>query len=319
VNENTNNNGSDTNFNEKEEKVDQKNLNLISNETQTINQVNVSLGSQSQLEKKESTTVIDGMWGPPEVKKTKPVGMGDVVSGLILAQVFGAIPFIAAIIFIVTRLSDVLNPAQTSDIIQQVLAAGPILVASMLASWMGFMLPTWWAALNKGDKNWRELLKWRFNWKRDLLIAVVFVLVLRSIEIVIGLILQNIFGLNVEELSNAGIITQQSGIWLVLIALGAAFGAPVVEEIFFRGLFLSVAVRNWGAPIGIIVSSVVFGILHAQASVEASIYTITSTTIVGLVLAILVLKTNRLGTAITAHLLFNTSGVILILLSTQVF
>lgn len=252
------------------------------------------------------------LWGPPEPKKIPPVGMGDVVLGFVYSQfVFGPIPVIFSMILIFASPVIVTN-VELSDSLQKAGQSGPVLFASLIMTWLGYLLATFWAATRKGDRDWRKLLKWKINWKRDILIAIVFTISVRLLEVGAGLVLQH-FGVDTKGLSNSNFLSTLSGVWLILIALGAAIGAPIVEEIFFRGLFLSVAVRNWGKVFGVFIVSLVFGMMHAQQSAAASIYTITSTAIIGAILAILVLKTNRLGTSIASHLLFNASGVILAL------
>jgi membrane protease YdiL (CAAX protease family) len=239
--------------------------------------------------------------------------MGDVLLGFLYSQILGLIPAILAIIVVIATTTDTLINGTASDaenLINTAVAAGPIILASLLLSWAGFLFSVYWAGTRKGDKNWRELIKWRFAWKKDIPIAIVFVLIYRGLEYLLGLTLEH-YGVDTSKLSNGGLVSDQTGIWLILVAIAASLGAPVVEEIFFRGMFLTVARRNYGTVAGILITSIIFGLLHAQASLAATLYTVTITGLIGLGLAILVVKTNRLGTSITAHILFNSSAVLL--------
>lgn len=244
---------------------------------------------------------------PAAVKPRRPVGMGDVVLGIVYSQVFAAVVVVAILALSLLQLRSFTATEVDADV-EQVLGSGPATVAALLATWSGFLLATWWAATRKGDRDWRSVLSWGFDWRRDVPLAVGFVIVFRGVEWVATLLLTQA-GVNVDELSNAGLVTDFSGGWLIVMVVAAVLGAPVVEELFFRGLFLTTARRRLGAAGGVALSSVVFGVLHAQTTAAASAYTITATTLIGAGLAILVLRTGRLGSAITAHILMNASGV----------
>lgn len=240
------------------------------------------------------------------------MGMGDVILGFVYSQLFAAIPLIGLIVFVGSRLSPDATYEESSNALTSITTAGPVIVLTMLLSWAGWMTAVWWAATHKGDRDWRTLLKWRFVPKRDIPIGIGVALAFRLYELGVAQVLR-LFGVDTESLSNTATITSQTGVWLVLLALGAAIGAPVVEEIFFRGLFLSVAVRNYGKWAGVIITSVAFGLMHFQPTVAGTVLVVTQTTLIGVVLALLVLKTQRLWTAICAHLAINISGVVLAL------
>lgn len=106
--------------------------------------------------------------------------------------------------------------------------------------------------------------------------------------------------------------------WLVtaLFALGAAVVAPALEELFFRGLVLRAMSRatwsrpRWSTPVAIVVSSLLFGMLHTTAMNVSGLYVAGVTAAAGTVLALLAVRRKNLGAAITAHIVFNTTGVI---------
>lgn len=251
------------------------------------------------------------VWGPPVLKARRPVGMGDVIVGLVLFFLLSSIPAVIAFMVLLPKFAAMSDP---SAVVQSVTEAGPVIISSLVLSWCGLLIPVWWAATRKGDGDWRALLKWQVNWRRDIPLALAFMVVLRSAEAIVGWLLE-LLGVDTSALGNGAMLSTVSGGWLIAMLLGASIGAPIVEEIFFRGLFLSVAIRNWGRWFGVIVTSATFGLMHAQATVESSLYTVSSTAIIGLCLALLVLRTNRLGTSILSHIAFNTSGVVLMLIS----
>ena len=75
--------------------------------------------------------------------------------------------------------------------------------------------------------------------------------------------------------------------------------APVVEEVLFRGVLVSRWSVKWGATAGILVSAVVFGILHAN---------LIGIGFVGLVTAVLYFQTRTLIVPIVFHAANNAIG-----------
>ncbi|HAS11261.1 MAG TPA: hypothetical protein DCS55_12215 [Acidimicrobiaceae bacterium] len=92
-----------------------------------------------------------------------------------------------------------------------------------------------------------------------------------------------------------------NGILLVLMGVGVVLVAPVVEELFFRGLLLGTLRERWGTLAAVIGSSLFFGATHFQPLQFAGL------TAAGLVFAAAVVKTGRLGTAIAVHVGFNAT------------
>lgn len=92
-----------------------------------------------------------------------------------------------------------------------------------------------------------------------------------------------------------------NGILLVVMGVGVVLVAPVVEELFFRGLLLSTIRERWGTLAAVIGSSVFFGATHFQPLQFAGL------TAAGLVFAAAVVRTGRLGSAIAVHVGFNAT------------
>lgn len=99
------------------------------------------------------------------------------------------------------------------------------------------------------------------------------------------------------------------GAAFVVVALVATFAAPVVEELFYRGLLLRAAARRFGERWAVVGSSVVFGMSHFQLVQFPGLF------VFGVVLSVLALRTGRLGASIAAHAAFNAVAVIGLVLS----
>ncbi|MDP1819860.1 MAG: CPBP family intramembrane metalloprotease [Acidimicrobiales bacterium] len=99
-------------------------------------------------------------------------------------------------------------------------------------------------------------------------------------------------------------------IGVVLLVLIVGIGAPVIEEIFYRGLFQgSLLKRGFPPALAIGINAVVFGVSHGQ------LLQLPALTIFGVVAGILAHRAGRLGPAIAAHVAFNMVTVIALLAS----
>jgi membrane protease YdiL (CAAX protease family) len=94
---------------------------------------------------------------------------------------------------------------------------------------------------------------------------------------------------------------------VTMLVLLTGIGAPIVEEIFYRGLLLRSLERRFGEVTAIVGSGVFFGVIHFQ------LLAIPGLAIFGMILALLTVRTGRLGPAIAAHMAFNMITVIALL------
>jgi uncharacterized protein len=97
-----------------------------------------------------------------------------------------------------------------------------------------------------------------------------------------------------------------TGVGVLLLVLVVVFLAPVVEEIFYRGLLLRSLERRLGRGWALAVSSVVFGLAHRQA------LQLPALVLFGVVAGLLAQRHGRLGPAIFAHIAFNAVTVIVL-------
>ena len=99
-------------------------------------------------------------------------------------------------------------------------------------------------------------------------------------------------------------------LFALLLVLIVVIGAPLVEELFFRGLFLRALQKrglpDWAAVVG---SAAVFGAVHFQLLQFVGLFAI------GLVLAVMAVRTGRLGMSIATHMAFNATSVVVLYLT----
>lgn len=89
---------------------------------------------------------------------------------------------------------------------------------------------------------------------------------------------------------------------LPMMALALLISAPFAEEIINRGVIMNTLKRSFSVRVSIIISAVIFGLIHIPAG---GIVLGTGAAIMGVVLAIIYEKTNSLWVAIAAHMVAN--------------
>ena len=86
---------------------------------------------------------------------------------------------------------------------------------------------------------------------------------------------------------------------LVVLTAMVVIGAPLVEEIFFRGVLMG-ALRHLGTAVAVLVSAVAFAFVHFGQLLAMPAFVL-----LGVVLGLLAVGRRRLGPAIVTHATFN--------------
>lgn len=95
-----------------------------------------------------------------------------------------------------------------------------------------------------------------------------------------------------------------AGFWLLAVLL--IVGAPLVEEIFYRGLLLRSLKRSLPAWPSILLCGLIFGAAHFD------LVTLPGLAVFGVILAWLSHRSGRLGPNVIAHAAFNAATVVLL-------
>ena len=99
--------------------------------------------------------------------------------------------------------------------------------------------------------------------------------------------------------------------WLVVVLVGVL--APLLEELTFRGVLFQTVARRVGLVTGLLVSSVVFALVHVQvlgSGGNAVVFTV-ALTLVGCTFGLAFNRSRSLVTAMVAHGVFNTTQLVL--------
>lgn len=98
------------------------------------------------------------------------------------------------------------------------------------------------------------------------------------------------------------------GIGVLLLVLVVGIGAPIIEEVFYRGLFQRALLKRGLPPAAAIgINATVFGLSHGQ------LLQLPALILFGATAGVLAHRTGRLGPAITAHVAFNMVTVVSLL------
>ncbi|HLT95214.1 MAG TPA: type II CAAX endopeptidase family protein [Acidimicrobiia bacterium] len=121
-----------------------------------------------------------------------------------------------------------------------------------------------------------------------------------------------------QELADAFMGLDTPGTKIVMVAV-ATFMAPLSEELMFRGILLR-ALQNRSRRAIVLITSLVFAAFHlvGVTSVPAGVIVFIQIVIVGLVLAHVTLRHDRLGPAIFIHGGFNLVAALVLLLPREI-
>lgn len=130
--------------------------------------------------------------------------------------------------------------------------------------------------------------------------------------ILLGVVALITLALTGEFTSTAGEVAVEiardgNRLWLIAFALAIGLGAPIVEELLFRGLFYS-ALRKRGLHDlwAILITAVAFAALHFEPVRLPILFAM------GLVAGVLRWRTRALGASMVAHAMVNTPGAMLV-------
>ena len=172
--------------------------------------------------------------------------------------------------------------------------------------WIGLMGAPFMAA--REGMSWRRDIRWSMR-PIDIPLGLASGLALQLILVpVLYIPIFWVFGdQDVEEAARSLVGRASGPLDVVALVLVTVVGAPIIEEIFFRGLLFGALHDQQGRNLAVAVSAVVFAGTHLQ------ILQFPALLMVGVAHALLVVRTGRLATAIWSHVGFNAVTVIVLL------
>ena len=177
--------------------------------------------------------------------------------------------------------------------------------------WVGLVGSVVWASRTKGTGSLRRDFRLEMRWT-DVPLGLVTGFAGQLLIVAIVIPVYRLLGIDTDEVGQTAEKLAHRAVHapdVALLVLIVVIGAPVIEELFYRGLFLRSVERRWGSGLAIGLTSAVFAALHFQP------YDFLALFLFGLLAAGLAVRTGRLGPGIWAHLAFNLTAVVSLLSS----
>lgn len=206
-----------------------------------------------------------------------------------------------------TLVASAILTASGSDSVAE---AGPgWLAAGAVAQWVPMVVAIWYLGRRDGVGNLSADFGFSFR-PIDLIglpIGLITQLVLvRLVYLPLESLWPDTFTVDKIEQRARDTYESASGGGLVLLVLVIVVGAPLVEELTYRGLLQGAFTRRLDDVIGVVVVALFFAIIHFQLVEIPGLF------VVGLVLGVCTAWTGRLGMSVLAHVAFNATGLVLV-------
>jgi membrane protease YdiL (CAAX protease family) len=224
-------------------------------------------------------------------------GLGDAVLATVLGIVLATVAL--SIVFSATGI-------EASDELD--LWAGALL---QLPLWLGLAGVPWLAARFKGSGSIVRDFGFRTA-KVDVPIGLAVGLLSQGALALVVPPLYRLVGVDADKIGDTAeaLSDRAAGPFDVFcLFLMVVIGAAVVEELCYRGLWQRSFERRFGPTAAVVLSGLVFGLVHFQP------YDFVPLTMFGLVLAWLAARYGRLGPAIWAHMAFNLTALVNLLVN----
>ena len=186
----------------------------------------------------------------------------------------------------------------------------PTLFAAVAATWVAYLVGLWYASRRAGTGDFVEDYRVRFKLV-DLVGVPIGVLTQLVVVPLVYLPLSRLWPstFSEDELSETAkdLVDRASGATMVLLVLMVCIGAPIVEELVYRGLLQGSFAARFDHVVAWLVASVWFMVIHFRPVEYPGLLTF------GLVAGGCLLVTGRLGTPILAHVAFNVTGLVMAL------
>jgi len=227
-------------------------------------------------------------------ERTPRWGLGDAAVGLLVGWVATAV---------VVSLWVSAGGGQPSDTSLGALAAGEA------ALWLGLLGAPLVASRRKGAGDLGEDFGFLFRWSDPLVGLPIGVVCQILLVPLIYLPMQHFVSKHDLEEPVRRVTDSAHGGGYIALTIVVVVGAPIVEELFFRGLVLRSLQRRFGDAWAVVGSAVLFGLAHFEPLQLPALVSL------GVILGVMAVSTKRLGPSIFAHAGFNLVTMIALGLS----
>ena len=188
-------------------------------------------------------------------------------------------------------------------------------VAAQLALWAGLLLTCVFVSRRYASNRLLEDYALSFR-AIDLARGAVLSIIARVVAIPLIVPLVILLDLDSRDSLNDLKDVARGPVGTTITVIFLIIGAPLVEELFFRGLLQRSLESRFAPPVAIGIQAVLFGLAHLTLPLDAANAVVfAGTAVAGVALGISAWRYHRLGPGIVAHSLFNLVPAVLIVLS----
>jgi hypothetical protein len=186
-----------------------------------------------------------------------------------------------------------------------------VVALSALALWLPFVAMLRWVTRRSGT-DFRTYLGLRFakiDWVGIPLGVFCQVVLMNVINWPLNKWWPETFNPERIETRARGLVDAAQGAWFIVLFVVVVIGAPLVEELVYRGFIQGGLQTRIGSTWALIFTSVWFTVVHLEPVEFPGLFAI------AVVLGLCYRRTQRLGLSIVTHLAFNATGLLLVALS----
>jgi uncharacterized protein len=186
-----------------------------------------------------------------------------------------------------------------------------VILVSGIAMWASYLYVVSAVSIKYGSgssiRDYRIRFSWGDLWGIPLGVASQFILV-TAVTYPLTRIFPDAFSTEEVEKRARDLADSATGAWIIVLFAVVVIGAPVVEEIVYRGFLQQGLERSVSPNVALVVTSAIFAAIHLKAVEFPGLFAF------ALVLGWSYKRTRRLGLPIVTHMAFNASGLVVVTL-----
>lgn len=185
-----------------------------------------------------------------------------------------------------------------------------VLALALFAAWFAYLAGMWTASDRAGTADPINDFGIRFV-PLDVVGLGIGVLtqlvVIRLVYLPLESIWPNTFTDDELQRNAEGLVDRAGGLTTVLLFVLVVFGAPLVEELFYRGLLQRSLLARLNDAFVVVGVAALFALIHFRPVEYPGLF------VFGLIVGFAAMRTGRLGMSILIHVGFNATGLVLVL------
>jgi membrane protease YdiL (CAAX protease family) len=185
-----------------------------------------------------------------------------------------------------------------------------VLAVALAGAWASYLVGMWIASQRAGSGSMVADYGFSFRWVDLVGLAVGAgsqLVVIRVVYLPLEAVWPDTFTQDRLEENAQNLVDRAGGASTLLLAAVVVIGAPVVEELFYRGLLQRSLAARFNEGLVLVGVAAIFAAVHFRPIELPGLF------VFGLILGWAALRARRLGPAITIHIGFNLTGLLLVL------